>query len=225
MESQKQIKIIKKILSLQNVLSIINLTDAMTDSLLPTGLPTAAVASVIADCQRSNKKPNHNLELENIPEEMEVQAKDEASDSADPGVEHSWAHKLFPDPPLVDSYPQFYLGEDEEEKFTGVDALFQGHSDLEEQHPPFGPRVEISKEKYTSLFRQWCGALIIKLLGKSVSFRTLDQRLRDLWQLETGFELTDLAEDFYIARLYSREDYLRVLDGGPWVILGHYLML
>lgn len=85
---------------------------------------------------------------------------------------------------------------------------------------------KISKEKYLSLIRQWGGALIIKLLGKSVNFKILDQRLRDLCQLEHGYELTDLEEDYYIVRFYSRDDYLClcVLEGSLWIVMGHYLM-
>lgn len=56
-----------------------------------------------------------------------------------------------------------------------------------------------------------------------MGYRTLDQRLRDLWQLENGFELTDLEGNFYIARFFSRNDYLRVLEGGHWLVMGHYL--
>lgn len=141
-----------------------------------------------------------------------------------PPADQSWASTLFPDQvPESSMYPQFYLGEDEEEKYEWIDALFHSHLDLDDAPPKYGPRLELSKEKYTSLFRQWRGSLIIKLLGKSVSFRTLDQRLRDLWTLEHGFELTDFEGDFYIARFYCRSDYLMVLEGGPWVILGHYL--
>lgn len=96
----------------------------------------------------------------------------------------------------------FYIREDEEEKFDGVDELFNTSDDLEDQPPKFGPRVEISKERYISLFRQWREALILKLLGKSISYWMLDQRLRDLWPLEKGFELTDLAENFFIVRFF-----------------------
>lgn len=38
-----------------------------------------------------------------------------------------------------------------------------------------------------------------------------------------GYELTDLAEGYYVVRFFSWEDYLHVLEGGPWLILGHYL--
>lgn len=53
----------------------------------------------------------------------------------------------------------------------------------------------------------------------------IDQRLRDLWPLEKGFELTNLTENFFIVRFFCRQDYMHVLEGGPWTILGHYLFV
>lgn len=138
----------------------------------------------------------------------------------------TWAQQLFPDsvaPPSSLAHRQFYMGEDNEERYPGIDELFMTHSDSEAQPPPFGPRVDISKDKYLSLFQKWRGALIVKLLGKSISYRVFDQKIRDLWQLELGYELTDMAEGFYVVCFFSRRDYLHVLEDGPWVILGHYL--
>lgn len=70
-----------------------------------------------------------------------------------------------------------YLGEDEEKKYPGIDELFTTQDHMEEQPPKYGPRVEISKEKYMILFEQWRGALILKLLGKIISYRRFDQKI------------------------------------------------
>lgn len=157
-----------------------------------------------------------------IPEDMEVQDVADIPASADHCPPLSWSDRLFPTGPDGDDAPaHFYLGDDDEAKFHGVDELFRYQD--EDCPPRFGPRVEISKEKYLSLFSKWRGALIVKLLGKSVSFRVLEQRLRDLWNLQRGFQLTDLEEGYFIVLFYSRDDYLHVLEDGPWIILGHYL--
>lgn len=179
---------------------------------------------------RSSKKPKHDghEDLDAIPEEMDVQLGVDSAPASDPAAvpQISWSEKLFSSPEDASaSYPPYYMGEDDEERFEGIDELFQYKDDLEEEAPKFGLRVLISKEKYLSLFQQWRGALILKVLGKSVGYRFLDQRLRDLWQLDNGFELTDLEDDFYIALFFSREDYLRVLEGGPWMVMGHYLTI
>lgn len=52
-----------------------------------------------------------------------------------------------------------------------------------------------------------------------------EQRIRNLWKLEWGFELIDLEHEYYLARFYSREDYYCVLKGGPWISMVHYLMV
>lgn len=57
--------------------------------------------------------------------------------------------------------------------------------------------------------------MILKPSGKVVNYRMMENRLRDIWPLEHGFELTNLEEGYFIARFFSRMDYLTVLEGGP----------
>lgn len=77
------------------------------------------------------------------------------------------------------------------------------------------PRSKFPRRNILAFFSKWRGALIIKLLGKSISYRLLEQRVKEIWQLRRGFELSDLEEGYFIVRFYSREDYLHVLEGGP----------
>lgn len=51
----------------------------------------------------------------------------------------------------------------------------------------------------------------------------MQQRTASLWNLPQGCELIDLEGGYYVVRFFSREDYMHVLEGGPWIILGHYL--
>lgn len=44
-------------------------------------------------------------------------------------------------------------------------------------------------------------------------------------KLEWGCELIDLEKRFFIDHFFSEADYNRVLEGGPWIILGHYLTM
>lgn len=46
-----------------------------------------------------------------------------------------------------------------------------------------------------------------------------------MWQLSKGCELVDLQKGHLVACFYSKEDYLKVLEGGPWMVLGHYLAI
>lgn len=49
------------------------------------------------------------------------------------------------------------------------------------------------------------------------------QRTAALWKLEKGHELINLEGGYYVVRFFTREDYFKALEGGPWIILGHYL--
>lgn len=67
--------------------------------------------------------------------------------------------------------------------------------------------------------------MILKVLGKKVGFKTLEQKVGEIWKLQHDFELTDLEEGYFIARFRNKEEYDRVLDGGPWIIQGHYVTI
>lgn len=114
---------------------------------------------------RCNKKLKQSVEGAAISDNMEISESCDGDQSTESGVaQPTWSEKLFAaSAQSPDIYPPYYLGEDEEEKYDGVDALFRCQLDLEDTPPKFGPRVDISKEKFTSLFRQCRGALIIKM--------------------------------------------------------------
>lgn len=46
-----------------------------------------------------------------------------------------------------------------------------------------------------------------------------------MWNLKQGCEITSIDKGYMIARFYSKADYMKVLNGGSWMILGHYLLL
>lgn len=98
----------------------------------------------------------------------------------------------------------FYMGEDEEEKFESVDSIFLSTTDDEPTEETSPLPIEIFKDKYLSLFNPWRGALILKLLGKTVSFEVLQQSTSTLWSLQWGYELINLEGGFYLARFFTR---------------------
>ncbi|KAI5664275.1 hypothetical protein M9H77_23598 [Catharanthus roseus] len=87
------------------------------------------------------------------------------------------------------------------------------------------PNVEVLLEKGHMLWQPWKWAWILKVLGKSVSLRVLEQRTKDLWKFEWGSEIIDLEKGYFLVRFYSRKDYMHVLENRPWVIMGHYLTI
>lgn len=119
--------------------------------------------------------------------------------------------------------PPIYTGEDNMDDEEGldlsnlVDPLKSIDADLAM------PVIDFTLEECQQLWKPWRKALILKVLGRNVSFKVLEQRTRDLWQLEWGCKLIDLEKGFYVARFFSEADYTRVLEEGPWLIMGHYL--
>ncbi|KAH7867540.1 hypothetical protein Vadar_034652 [Vaccinium darrowii] len=109
--------------------------------------------------------------------------------------------------------------------------LYEGSDDeeeLEDEIPepvvvkPW-PSLDVSKDELQKLRRPWRKALIVKLLGRTVGYRVLRQRVEQAWKLRGNFQMVDLEEGYYLVRFATKEDYHHVLFYGPWTILGHYL--
>lgn len=124
--------------------------------------------------------------------------------------------------------PPIYTGEDEVDNFDEtylpqIGDMGVGHEGSNSS--PWGPIVHIPVEDYQEAWKPWKRGLIIKLLGKTISLRTLKHRVESLWHLQWGCDIVDLEEGYFVARFRSRDDYLKVLENGPWIILGHYLTI
>jgi hypothetical protein len=71
----------------------------------------------------------------------------------------------------------------------------------------------------------WRLTLIIKVLGKGVTYAALARRLKQIWNPKADFLLMDLERDFFIASFSSQEDYDYLLKNGPWMVQDHYLSI
>lgn len=109
-----------------------------------------------------------------------------------------------------------YYGE-EEDDFWEIEMMDQFYLEkLEEKEDNENwCEIELTTQRWFELCRPWRKALIIKLLGRNISYRTLTERLTELWKFPKGFELTDLEYDYFLVRFYTMEDYYHVLKKGP----------
>src|ERR1044072_5494183 len=46
-----------------------------------------------------------------------------------------------------------------------------------------------------------------------------------MWQPTGEMEVIDLDKGYYVVRFSNRADYAQIFTGGPWMILGHCLMI
>ncbi|XP_031124243.1 uncharacterized protein LOC116026956 [Ipomoea triloba] len=88
---------------------------------------------------------------------------------------------------------------------------------------PNCPRIPVTKEEKERLRRPWQHTLIVKVLGRKVSYSYLKQRLQKMWKPESSFDLIAIDQDFYLAKFEAFQDYEFAKYEGPWIIMGHYL--
>ncbi|KAL8159518.1 LOW QUALITY PROTEIN: hypothetical protein V2J09_001055 [Rumex salicifolius] len=68
-------------------------------------------------------------------------------------------------------------------------------------------------------------SLIIKILGSSTPFLTMDHKLRDLWKPVGRMSLMDPPNGYFMVRLETEADYMNALMGGQCNMFGHYLIV
>ncbi|KAL4295604.1 hypothetical protein GQ457_12G007870 [Hibiscus cannabinus] len=85
------------------------------------------------------------------------------------------------------------------------------------------PEISFSDRVHNEVDAQLASSVIIRLLGKSIGYRALLNRVQSLWNPSGDMYLVDLDNDYYLVRFALAEDFQKVLTGGPWVIYGSYL--
>ncbi|KAF7824606.1 Zinc finger, CCHC-type [Senna tora] len=93
------------------------------------------------------------------------------------------------------------------------------------QGNPALPNVIIDDSILKELSKVWENTIIIKVLGRDVGYKYLLNRVKTLWKLKDSFEMIDVGRGYYHISFNLEEDMCLVMEGGPWVILDHYLIL
>nr|POE73837.1 hypothetical protein CFP56_26815 [Quercus suber] len=85
--------------------------------------------------------------------------------------------------------------------------------------------IKLSKDTKECIRERWCKAIIVKLVGRSVSFSYMQNKLNQLWKPESRMEVMELSHGFFLVRFFSKEDLNSVLRQGPWFLGDHFLSL
>ncbi|KAL4279846.1 hypothetical protein GQ457_03G007300 [Hibiscus cannabinus] len=85
------------------------------------------------------------------------------------------------------------------------------------------PEIQFSDRVHNQVDAQLAKSVIVRLLGKSIGYRALLNRIQSMWNPKGDMCLIDQDNDYYLARFALVEDFQKVLSGGPWVIYGNYL--
>ena len=99
-------------------------------------------------------------------------------------------------------------------------------SDTESEDPSKGMvEVPLSKETKERIRALWSKALIVKVYGRTAGYNYLTFKINALWNPTARMTYVDLGKDFFLIKFSAKEDYDKVLRGGPWFIGGHFLAI
>jgi hypothetical protein len=87
------------------------------------------------------------------------------------------------------------------------------------------PKVYIEPKVFEDLCTPWKDPIVVKLLGKNLSYNTMKERLQKVWKLHGGFEIMDNDNGFYMVKFDHAADKEKVITGGPWLIFDHCLAI
>ncbi|CAL8115939.1 unnamed protein product [Prunus armeniaca] len=84
--------------------------------------------------------------------------------------------------------------------------------------------IKFSESIKDCLYRPWRTSVIIKLMGRPLTYNFLRARLLQRWALKGPMSLIDLENNYFIVKFLLEEDMQYVLTSGPWQIAGQYLV-
>lgn len=87
------------------------------------------------------------------------------------------------------------------------------------------PRCYINEELLQELREPWQKEVIVKLLGKSIGFLTMRDRLKLIWKPTGGMDTVDIGHDFYMVKFDMDVDRETMISVGPWMVFDHYLTM
>lgn len=112
----------------------------------------------------------------------------------------------------------------EKEQFSAFEEDYDDDEEVDDPSKTVSRiKIEFPKELLKRIRQNHKGCLTIKLLGRNMSFKTLMDKISNLWNLEGLFTPVDLGLGFYLIRFETKSDYHKVYTGGPWIIQDHYL--
>ncbi|XP_058782898.1 uncharacterized protein LOC131657527 [Vicia villosa] len=85
------------------------------------------------------------------------------------------------------------------------------------------PNFIFSEKEEKRIQRSWKRGVIVKLLGKRIGYKALENRLNQMWVKKGIISIIDLSNDYYLVAFSNEEDKKSALMNGPWFIYDHYL--
>ncbi|MBA0676619.1 hypothetical protein Goari_018087 [Gossypium aridum] len=65
--------------------------------------------------------------------------------------------------------------------------------------------------------------VVVRLLGRTIGYRALLNRIQSLWKPIGSFQVIDIENDYFLVKFSMNQDYNKALTEGHWVVYGNYL--
>ncbi|XP_058764722.1 uncharacterized protein LOC131638194 [Vicia villosa] len=85
------------------------------------------------------------------------------------------------------------------------------------------PKFIFSAEEEERMQRPWRRGVIVKLLGRRIGYKALENRLNQMWVRKGVISIIDLSNDYYLVAFSHEDDKKAAMANGPWFIYDHYL--
>ncbi|XP_058725763.1 uncharacterized protein LOC131597062 [Vicia villosa] len=85
------------------------------------------------------------------------------------------------------------------------------------------PRFSFSAEEEERMQRPWRRGVIVKLLGRRIGYKALENRLNQMWVRKGVISIIDLSNDYFLVAFSHEDDKKAAMANGPWFIYDHYL--
>ncbi|KAM7461881.1 hypothetical protein LguiA_030002 [Lonicera macranthoides] len=85
------------------------------------------------------------------------------------------------------------------------------------------PSISLHPDDCSTLEAPWPKATLVKLLGKTLSYSMILNRLMAMWKPGGESSLMELGYGFYLFKCEDEDTIDRALSEGPWIISGNYV--
>ncbi|KAK7250703.1 hypothetical protein RIF29_33302 [Crotalaria pallida] len=87
------------------------------------------------------------------------------------------------------------------------------------------PEFLLDEKEKERIRRPWKQGLIVKMLGRKIGYKALENRLKQLWVRRGVIDIIDLGYDYFLVKFSNEEDLNEAIVGGPWLLYDHYLTI
>lgn len=85
------------------------------------------------------------------------------------------------------------------------------------------PKVYLNKNVFRELCAPWKDSVVIKLLGKTIGYSMMKEKLKRVWKPAGCFDIMDVDNGFYMVKFDLAADREKAISDGPWMLFDHYL--